>query len=143
MKCPGLHCPGCKDIPVGVLAVVGGVVAVVLVVLEFAAEILAVTGTMVLLLLAGLAGKLVRLHRQGELIQPLVAVHRPDAIRPVSEHPPVTARPVQALPAPQEFHLHLHGPLTPADIAPVETAELDAIREAAWRAFDTYHRREP
>ena len=49
---------------------------------------------------------------------------------------PLESRPARALPAP-EFHLHLYGPVTRDQLD-----ELAALREAGYRAFDTY-RREP
>ena len=70
-------------------------------------------------------------------LSPVVAWD-PHAVARAQEARAVTGRPVQqALPAPQEFHLHLHGPLTPEQLA-----EVAALREIGYRAFST-DRREP
>ena len=122
---------------VAVALPVAMVAAVVYVVLEFLTKILVVTGTVTGATLAVVVVMAVRMRRRGQLSLSPVVHWEPNAIRPVSEHPPVAARPVQALPAPQEFHLHLHGPLTQEHAALVA-----AMRENAVRAYDT-HRREP
>ena len=122
---------------VAVAVPVAVVAAVVYVVLEFLTEILMVAGTVVGATLAVVVVMAVRMRRRGQLSLSPVVHWEPNAIRPVSEHPPVAARPAQALPVPQEFHLHLHGPLTPQQLA-----EVTAIQQAGYRAYDTY-RREP
>jgi hypothetical protein len=126
--CSGLHCPGCRDNPLGALAILAAAGVAVAVVAEFLADLLAVAGSVVALALAGVAVKLVRLHRQGRLSLSPVVAWEPNSVRPVSPAAPVTARPAAALPGPQQLHIHLHG------VSPAQAAqEIAAIRDAGYR----------
>jgi hypothetical protein len=125
--CPGLHCPGCGDRDFGPAAALISAAAIVAVVVAFAEEILVITGTVVVVALATVVFFAVRAYRRGwrPSLNPVVAWDPRAALPP----PEATARPTRALPA-QEFHLHLHGPLTREQLG-----EVAAIREAGYRAF--------
>ena len=110
----------------GVLLAGGSAVAAVA---GFLTSLVEVAGAIVVSLIALLALVAVLAYRSGwrPSLNPVVAWNPHTAVE--------AQQPRQALPPPQEFHLHLHGPVTPAQIA-----EVAAIREAGHRDFDTYRR---
>ena len=107
------------------LAAIGAVVWLVMTFMWLIAAVMGVTVVAAVAVLVWLA------RHGGEV----ATVQR--AALPPPEAKPIAGRPVQALPAPREFHLHLHGPLTPQQLAQVA-----AIQQAGYRAYDT-SRREP
>lgn len=131
MRCPGLHCEGCRDNPVVAgLAGVGGLVAVAFVVQEFLTDLLIIAGTVVGLTLAVVTVMAVRMRRAGQLSLSPVVHWDTNVVRPVSSTAPVTARRTEALPAPQTVHVHIYGTPTRDQLA-----EVAAIREAGYRVF--------
>ena len=111
-RCPGLHCPGCGDVSLSTILALAAAVAAVVLAVIFAAVIIITVAVVVAVLLALAAFFGVRAWRRGwrPSLDPVVAY------TPLPE--PERARPLRA----QEFHLHLHGPLTREQLA--EAAEV-------------------
>lgn len=119
-RCPGLHCDGCGR-GGALAAILAAGAAAIAAVAAFAEEILVAIGAAAAAVLALAVLAAVRAWRRGwrPSLDPVVAY------TPLPE--PETRR---ALP-PQQFHLHLHGPLTPEQLA-----EIAAMRQNAVQAFN-------
>ncbi len=108
--CPGVHCPGCDGggfiLVLGGLAAAGAVVWVVITFVWVIAAILGVTA-------AVSVATLVWLARYGADV---ATVQRSPL--PAPEATPIPSRTAQALPAPQQLHIHFHG------LDPVQAAEV-------------------
>jgi hypothetical protein len=111
-KCPDLPREGCGGGEAAAVLAVTAALALIAAVIAVAAELLIIIGTIVAVTFAVLGYAAVRSWRRGwrPSLNPVVAWQPHVALE--AEPRPVTARPSQALPAPQQhvhYHLHLDG----------------------------------
>jgi hypothetical protein len=96
-------------------------------IVAFITEVLEVLGAMVGLTLAAVVFFAVRAWRKGWRPR-LVLAWQPHAALPGRQATPIAAQTVQALPAPQHFHVHYHG-VTAEQVAEVAEQQRRAIDE--------------